>query len=147
LAVTVLTGAIAAAWPGAVWAASARHSLPVDTVSSQAAGDSPPSLRCTAASPAVQDPGVTLISVSCTVVDAAPEENSFRLRATFQGPGSDGWTLDPFCISPLNDERGECARQLTQPAAAAGGRLAITGALRPSGRELPPSTVTFPARR
>ena len=138
-----------AAGPGAVLAAGGQHGLPVGDVWSQISDEdeSTPTLRCTAAAVPVQDPSVSLTVVTCTVTNAALEETSFRLRATFQEPGGDGWTLDPFCISQLIDERGLCGQTLSHPADAAGGRLTLSGTLRPSGRELPRSTVTFPARR
>jgi hypothetical protein len=146
LSAALLAGALYAARPAAARAASGAHRPPPAEVLSQAITGDTPTLRCTAQPWSVQDPSVSLVAVTCRVTGAAPEEDAFRLSATLASPSGDARTLDPFCIVPLNDGQGECGRQLTQPVEAAGGRLTITGTIRPSGRVLSASAVALPDR-
>ena len=95
----------------------------------------------------MQDPSLSLVMVTCIVAEIAPEQEAIRLRATFTSPSGEGWALDPFCIVPVNSEQGVCGRHFSEPVEAMGGRLTITGAVRPSGQALPVSTVRFPDHR
>jgi hypothetical protein len=144
LSVTVLTGAVLAAQPGAVLASSGAHRPTAGEVVSQTPAAGPLTLRCTADPVGVQDPSVSLVMVACTVAEVAPEQEAVRLTATFTSPSGEGWALDPFCIVPVNNEQGVCGRHFTEPVEAMGGRLTISGTIRPSGQALPVSTVPFP---
>jgi hypothetical protein len=143
VSVALLSGAMYAARPAAARPSSGGLARPPGHVVSQGAAESRPTLRCTAQSWTMGEPAVKLVDVTCTVAEAVEGESSFRLAAAFVSPGREGWTVDPFCIAPLYDGQGACGQRLTHPMDAAGGRLTLTGVLRPSGQTLSASVVAY----
>jgi hypothetical protein len=142
LAVAVLTVALYAAPPVDVLAAGVVPGSPAGQASVQAQAEGSPTLRCAAHAVPVLDPTVAMVAVTCSVADAAAEDSSFRLTATLDEQSGDRRTVDPFCIAPLDDGRGQCGRRMTRPGGAGRARLSITATLRPSGRTLS-STVAL----
>jgi hypothetical protein len=117
--------------------ATVSHATAVPT--SEAAAD--PILSCTGVQAELGGADVQAVGLTCTVRGAPADDTSFSLRATLVGEGGDSLTIDPLCGGSLRDAAGRCSGTANAPRRFWGGRVSVSGTIRPSGRSLGPAEV------